>query len=228
MKVDKFKNLPLSTFCIALIILLVFRAEQKAQFWGLGEFFMDDYAFNWHAFAAHPLLQLPRLISYSLLHGSTGHMTGNLVFFAVFAPVVEKTMGSLLFFVSYFLWGALAALMQGFFTPFSGGLLGASGAISGVMGAFIVLYPLHTPEWMEKIWKSARIGGLSILSGIPAKIPAYFYIGLWFVFQMRGGFISLRPDIFPQGVTLIGYWAHIGGFAAGALSAAPFIFKPTR
>ena len=110
--------------------------------------------------------------------------------------------------------GALAGLTQGLFSPFSHGLIGASGAISGVAGAFFVLFPLKSPPHF--------IGFL--LGPWIAKIPAFFWIGLWFLNQLREGLLFLMPEQLAGQVSLIGYWAHIGGFAAGALTMVPYIF----
>ncbi|MCB4755958.1 MAG: rhomboid family intramembrane serine protease [Elusimicrobia bacterium] len=222
---------PWSTTLIGLLQIYVFTCERRAMNWGIIEFFMRDYAFNWASFAAHPLQQLPNLVSHTFLHANTAHITSNLIFFLLFAPAVEKALGHTAFAVGYFLWGGVSALTQGFFTPFSSGLIGASGAISGAAGAFFVLYPLRLPSiWFERAGASLGLRRIIPMTMIPAKVPAFFYIGLWFLSQMEGGFVSLRPDIYGLEVTTIGYWAHIGGFAAGAITVAPYVLlsQPTK
>jgi membrane associated rhomboid family serine protease len=181
--------------------------------WGIISSILDDFSFHWNVFRIHPIFELPNLASYVFLHGSEEHLIGNLIFFSLFTPAVEEVMGSLTFFISFFVWGAAGAIVQGYFSPFDNGLIGASGAISGAAGAFFVLYPLSLPPRYIQLWFGKIIG----------RIPAFFFIGLWFLAQLKLGLASLVvPEISSQ-VTLVAYWAHIGGFAAGALSVVPWI-----
>ena len=124
-------------------------------------------------------------------------------------------MGAPLFLLGYFLGGALAALTQGYFSPFGGGLIGASGAISWAAGAFFVLFPLKVPSRFWGQW----------LGPLLSKIPAFFYIGLWFLSQFQGGFVSLLAVSMETDVAMVAHWAHIGGFAAGAVMAIPWIWQ---
>jgi membrane associated rhomboid family serine protease len=176
--------------------------------WGIAQDFFNDYSFNWLSFQASPWSEAPKLVTYVFLHADTAHIVGNLLFFFLFAPAVERAMGSLAFAVSYLLWGAVAALTQALFEPFSRGLIGASGAISGASGAYFVLFPLRVPP--------AFVG--RTLGRVIGRIPAFFLIGLWFVFQLRSGFAAVAPAMADQ-VTLVAHWAHVGGFTAGAISA---------
>ncbi len=199
--------MPWASLGIAATQLYVFLLEQRALRWGLLNTMVDDYAFRWSGFIQQPLVELPRLLSCTFLHANGSHLLGNLVFFLLFASAVEKAMGPLWFVAGYFVWGAVAALTQGFFSPFDSGLIGASGAISGVAGAFFVLFPLAKPVH---------------------KIPAFFLIGLWFVSQLNDGFRLLLPDPLEDHAARVAYWAHIGGFAAGALSVFPLIFPVAK
>jgi membrane associated rhomboid family serine protease len=113
----------------------------------------------------------------------------------------------------YFLSGVLATLAQVFFSPV-GYLLGSSGAISGVTGAVFVLYPMKMPEGLFRRyfpWIS--------------RIPVFVYVGLWFVWNLRMGIESiLHPAAFSSNGQ-VAYWAHVGGFAAGAVMALPWILS---
>lgn len=207
--------LPWGTLLLVFISVLVFWWEMRAENVGILGILFDDFSFNWARFIQAPLAEAPRLISYGFFHADLSHLVSNLVFFALFATSVEQRVGTLPFLLLYLAWGACAGLSQGLFSPFSRGLIGASGAIFGTAGAFFVLYPLNTPP---------RFLG-SLLGRWILKIPAFFWIGLWIMDQLHQGFVILAPNPYAQDLTMIGYWAHVGGFAVGALSMAPFIFR---
>ncbi|GAB4298162.1 MAG: rhomboid family intramembrane serine protease [Myxococcota bacterium] len=155
-----------------------------------------------------PLLTLFTSI---FMHGGLLHLIGNMWFLWIFGDNVEDVMGRLSYLVFYLLCGVLASLAH-FLTDTKSilPLVGASGAISGVMGAYILLFP------------KARIATL-IIFGFFARIvnlPALVVIGMWIVFQLLYGFGSLGGE--GGGVA---YFAHIGGFAAGLLFFRYFIPK---
>jgi membrane associated rhomboid family serine protease len=189
---------------------------------------MDDFNFKWSNFVAHPLQEFPTLITSAFLHGNRSHIKGNLLFFLLFAPSVEAVMGSLWFFVSYLCWGILSNLVEGLFSPFSGGI-GASGAISGVMGAFFVLYPLRMPaEFLGMFRGKGPFNFLGIVLKAVGSVPVFIYIGVYFAFQFYYGFRSLLPREVAGPLPLIGFWAHIGGFTAGALWMIPYVVGKQR
>ncbi|MGE3646180.1 MAG: rhomboid family intramembrane serine protease [Beijerinckiaceae bacterium] len=134
-------------------------------------------------------------VTSTFLHGGFLHLAGNMMFLWVFGDNVEDAMGSLRFAAFYLLCGAIAGLTYVFMFPASESpLIGASGAISGVAAAYLVLHP------------RVRIFGL-LLNWIPAAAPAYVLIGLWIAYQI---FFALSG-----GDSQIGWWAHVGGIAAG-------------
>jgi membrane associated rhomboid family serine protease len=149
------------------------------------------------------------------MHGSWLHIAGNMLFLWIFGDNIEDAMGHLRYLIFYLLAGVLAAFAHGFIdatttTP----AVGASGAISGVMGAYIVLFPRATV---------AAILGFII---IPIPIPAWLMIGFWFVSQLFYGVSSLGEiDGVGGGVA---YFAHIGGFIAGAALVQVFILGRER
>ena len=136
------------------------------------------------------------------LHGGWFHLIGNMWFLWVFGNNVEDSMGHIRYLAFYLLCGIAAAATQTFMNPSSAiPMVGASGAISGVMGAYIVLYP------------KVRVHMLVILFIFITRIvvPAYLMLGYWFLLQLVGGGLSSSSE---GGVA---FWAHAGGFIAGAL-----------
>lgn len=135
------------------------------------------------------------LLTYMFLHGDWWHLAGNMLFLWVFADNVEDAMGFFRFILFYLLCGIIAGLAHAFANPGSDGpLIGASGAIGGVVGAYLMLYP------RVKMWVLA-------FGRIPLKIPAYLMVGAWIVFQLF--------SVWMQDESNTAWWAHIGGFLAG-------------
>lgn len=145
------------------------------------------------------------LVSSVFMHGSWMHLIGNMWFLWIFGNNVEDSMGSTRFAIFYLLTGMAAAATQivadtGSVIP----MVGASGAIGGVMGAYIVLYPkVHVHMFF--VFRTFAI-------------PAFLMLGYWIITQLMGGFSSM--DAVGGGVA---FWAHVGGFLAGM--ALIFIFK---
>lgn len=143
------------------------------------------------------------------LHGGWFHIVSNLWFLWVFGDNVEDSMGHGRFVAFYLLCGLGAAAAQTWAQPESRvPMVGASGAIGGVMGAYLVLYP------------RARVHLLVVLGFFitTVVVPAYLMLGYWFVLQLLGGLPSLNAT----GGGGVAFWAHVGGFVAGALLVFPF------
>ncbi|MDX2243641.1 MAG: rhomboid family intramembrane serine protease [Leptolyngbyaceae cyanobacterium bins.302] len=158
---------------------------------------------------AHAVPEWVTLFTSQFLHGGFLHIAGNMLFLWIFGNNVEESLGHLKYLIFYLACGALAALTQWFFSAYSPiPSLGASGAIAGVMGAYILKYP------------NARVLTLVPLGFIlaPIRIPAVFFLGFWFVQQALYGLISLNA---PMNIGMqsggIAYWAHAGGFVFGAI-----------
>jgi membrane associated rhomboid family serine protease len=142
------------------------------------------------------------------MHGSWDHILGNMLFLAIFGKNVEDALGRFRYLVFYIVGGFVAGMGQAAVTLLAGTAadarvpnLGASGAIAAVLGAFIVLYP------------SARITTLMLVFFV--KIPAYFYLGLWFLYQLvEGGFGLVSASANGGGVA---FFAHVFGFVFGVL-----------
>lgn len=141
------------------------------------------------------------IITHMFLHGGWFHLIGNLWFLWVFGDNVEDAMGHIPFLLFYVLCGIAAAAAQIITNPASAiPMVGASGAIGGVMGGYARLYP------------QAKVHTLIFLGFIitTASIPAIYMLGYWFVIQLIGGLPALQSS--GGGVA---FWAHIGGFLAG-------------
>ncbi len=150
------------------------------------------------------------------MHGSWLHILGNMLFLWIFGDNVEDAMGHTRYALFYLLVGVLGALAHGLtdaasLTP----AIGASGAIAGVMGAYIVLFPRATV---------AVIFGFIF---IPIPLPAWLLIGFWFIAQTFYGVSSLGVDAVGAGGG-VAYFAHIGGFVAGAALVKLFVFGRPR
>jgi membrane associated rhomboid family serine protease len=149
------------------------------------------------------------LFTSMFMHGGWMHLIGNMWFLWIFGNNVEDSMGHLRFAVFYLLCGLAAAAGQIVSDPDSAiPMVGASGAIGGVMGAYIVLYP------------RVHVHLLIILGFLvtTVAVPAVFMLGYWLLLQLLGGFFSIGV---AGGGTA--FWAHVGGFAAGALLV--FVFR---
>lgn len=157
-------------------------------------------------FARHgitlPQAILP-LFTSMFLHGGWMHLLGNMLFLWVFGGAVEEALGHFQYLIFYLVCGVGSALVH---TAFNLGskvpTIGASGAISGVMGAFIVLFPRARVTTM-----------IPPLFFFTVKIPAYLMLGYWFLLQFFSGVASLGMT--DQGG--VAWWAHVGGFILGAL-----------
>jgi rhomboid family protein len=144
------------------------------------------------------------------LHASWSHILGNMIFLAVFGKNVEDAFGRIRYLGFYIAGGFIAAMTQTLFTLIGGSaadaatpVLGASGAIAAVLGAYFVLYP------------NTRVLGLLVV--FPIRIPAWVFLGVWFLYQLveaNFGLFATRAD---GGGTA--FFAHVGGFVFGLLTA---------
>ena len=144
------------------------------------------------------------------LHGGWGHLLGNAMFFWVFGNNVEDSMGRFRFLVFYLLCGLAAAAAHIFMDPTSPvPTVGASGAISGILGAYILLYP--------RVLVRTLIPPFFIVN-----MRAWFMLGWWFLWQILGGLPQLTA-VNPEVSGGVAFWAHVGGFVAGLLLINLFV-----
>jgi membrane associated rhomboid family serine protease len=148
-----------------------------------------------------PGRQVWNLFTSMFLHGSWMHVLGNMWFLWIFGNNVEDSMGRIRFIVFYLLCGLAAALGQIITNPASViPMVGASGAISGVMGAYLILYP------KVRVFALVPLG--FFLTSV--ALPAWVMLGYWFLIQFVGGLAAFGSEV--GGVA---FWAHVGGFVAG-------------
>lgn len=146
---------------------------------------------------------LATLLTYAFLHGDFWHLAGNILFLWIFGNNVEDALGHGTYLAFYLFCAAAAALGEGLVDPLSQApLIGASGAISGVLGAYLMLYP--------------RQPVVVLVAFVPLPVPAFIAIGLWFVFQLLDGFSGAAT------AESIAWVAHVGGFIVGAALIRPF------
>jgi membrane associated rhomboid family serine protease len=144
------------------------------------------------------------------MHGSWDHILGNMLFLAIFGKNVEDAFGHLRYLLFYVAGGFVAAMTQTFMTLVAGTaadgrvpVLGASGAIAAVLGAYFVLYP------------KSRV--LTLVVVFLVRIPAWVFLGLWFLYQLVEGNFGLFSASSNGGGTA--FFAHVGGFVFGVLLA---------
>lgn len=195
---------PVVNIALIIINVVIFAYEWTLTPSGLSELFA-----NWAAVPADISAGngLVAILSSQFLHGGFAHLGGNMLFLWVFGDNIEDTMGHLRYLIFYLLTGAVAVFAQVAINPDSlVPLVGASGAISGVLGAYIVLFPLG------KIRTAILIGFIPIIF----LVPAWVQIGLWILIQFVNGFAALGVQTQEVGGG-VAFFAHIGGFLAGAI-----------
>ena len=154
----------------------------------------------------NPFQALPdqvTLITYAFLHADWIHLLSNMLFLWIFGDNIEDALGHVKFLLFYLACAALSALAHALFNASSyGPLIGASGAVAGVMGAYILLFP------------HARVYVLfRIVVPIPLPLPAMWMLGAWIGIQLFYAFTAPEAPI--------AWWAHLGGIAAGVLLCIP-------
>ncbi len=150
---------------------------------------------------------LATLVTSQFLHGSIPHIAANMLVLGVFGPEVEALLGPSRFVAFYLTCGIFGGLAQAFTTPGSHvPEIGASGAIAGVLGAYIIRFPLRSF----------------------ASIPAALVIALWAGAQFVHGFGNVSTSVLSEQGGGIAYFAHIGGFLAGVLAIGAFVPPSAR
>jgi rhomboid family protein len=158
-----------------------------------------------------PAVLLKSLVSM-FLHGGWLHIGGNMLFLWVFGDNVEDNFGSLAYLLFYLLCGFGAVLAQALLTPASPApSIGASGAISGVLAAYLLLYPRASIRALLFIFIFFTV----------IRVPAWLMIIFWFVTQLANGLVSITDASYMNGG--VAYGAHVGGFVAGLVLT--FIFR---
>lgn len=155
--------------------------------------------------ANHPFAFLT-LFSSMFLHGGWLHLAGNMLYLGIFGDNVEDVLGHTLYLLVYLAAGVVAGLAQVVTSPAATvPMVGASGAIAGILAVYLVLYPTAPVRVLVPVFVFVRI----------ARLPAAVVLGMWFVLQLFNGFLSLGMETLSAGG--VAWFAHIGGFVVGLL-----------
>jgi membrane associated rhomboid family serine protease len=201
------RTTPVVTFALIAFNILIFFIELNG-----GDAFIKQWAFIPSRFSSNPVSEVSTVFSAMFMHGGWLHLFGNMLYLWIFGDNVEDEFGPLQFLAFYLLCGIAATFAQFYFSVGSSiPNVGASGAIAGVLGAYIVMFP------------SAKV---NVLVGRQVvALPAVVVLGMWIVLQLFSGVGSIAQT----GTTETGgvaYMAHVGGFAAGLLMS--FLFRRRR
>jgi len=169
---------------------------------------------DWARLVGFPADDYWPFLTSIFLHAGLLHLVGNMWFLWVFGDNVEDRMGPWRFLSFYLLCGIVAGLVQWWTNAHSVvPTVGASGAIAGVLGAYVVLYP------------RARVVTLLLIVVWPLifELPAVFYLFYWFGIQLLSGMVAALS---PGEIGGVAWWAHVGGFVAGVVFLRLFVIRP--
>jgi len=196
---------PLVTYALLALNVLFFFIELSG-----GDAFIMKWAFVPSRFLADPTVDFLTLFTSMFMHAGWVHLGGNMLYLWIFGDNVEDRFGHIKFTIFYLLSGLAATFAQlAFSTGSNVPNLGASGAIAGVLGAYILLFP----QGKVKVLQGQRV----------VQMPALIVIGFWIVLQFFSGIGSIASTVQTGGVA---YMAHIGGFVAGFVLT--FLFRGRR
>lgn len=199
------RRVPVITYGLIAVNVLVFLWEQTLSATELQEQFLNlsvvPASVIDNPFALDTFLDFLRSM---FLHGGWTHLLGNMLYLWLFGDNLEDRMGVVLYVIFYFFGGFMASFAQIFIDPSSPiPLIGASGAIAGVLGGYLIMFP------------GVKVRGIIPLGFIVrwAEWPAWIVLGLWFVIQLFNGAVSLGVQTGAMGG--VAFFAHIGGFITG-------------
>ena len=199
------RTFPLVTYVLIALNVLFFFVEMSG-----GDAFIGEWAFVPSRFLANPVGDSLTLLTSLFMHAGWLHLGGNMLYLWIFGDNVEDRFGHVKFTIFYLLCGLGATFAQlAFSVGSSVPNLGASGAIAGVLGAYILLFP----QGRVRVLQGQRV----------IQVPALIVIGLWIVLQLFSGLGSVASTGQTGGVA---YMAHIGGFLAGFVLT--FLFRGSR
>ncbi len=203
------KKIPFVNYILIFLNVVVFALELKAG--PALNSMIEKYAFYAKDFyylitgVNQSLDPIIRIFTSMFMHGGFSHIIGNMLYLYIFGDNVEDRLGHFVYLLLYLVFGVFAVLMQFFFDPLSNlPMLGASGAVSGVMGAYFIFYPRARVITLVPIFIFIQI----------IEIPALFFLFFWFFMQFFYGTLSIYT-----GAMGVAWWAHIGGFLAGFIVA---------
>jgi membrane associated rhomboid family serine protease len=195
------KTFPIVTYALIALNLLIFLLELSG-----GDAFILSWSFIPARFLSNPAGEFITIFSAMFMHAGWIHLLGNMLYLWIFGDNVEDRVGHIKFLLFYFVCGIGATFAQFIFSASSSiPNLGASGAIAGVLGAYLLLFP--------------RGKVLMLFFRIITPVPAWVALGFWIVLQLISGAGSLATANQTGGVA---YMAHIGGFITGMILILPF------
>jgi len=193
---------PLVTYALIVVNVLFFLAELAG-----GDAFIQTWAFVPSRFLADPVSDFLTLFTSMFMHAGLLHLGGNMLYLWIFGDNVENRFGHVKFLIFYLLCGLGATFAQLLFSMGSNiPNLGASGAIAGVLGSYILLFP----QGRVKVLQGSQV----------VQVPALLVIGFWIVLQLFSSIGSITASADTGGVA---YMAHVGGFIAGFVLT--FLFR---
>ena len=202
------RTLPVVTYILIIINVVFFLVELSA-----GDQFIQKWAFIPARFSADPVGNSVTIFTAMFMHGGWLHLFSNMLFLWIFGDNVEDRFGHVQFLIFYLLVGVAATFAQFALSPESTiPNVGASGAIAGVLGAYILLFP------------QTRVNVL--LGRQIVTMPALVVLGLWIVLQLFSGVGSIAHTDETANVGGVAYMAHVGGFFAGLILT--FLFRGTQ
>jgi membrane associated rhomboid family serine protease len=191
------RSMPVVTVVLIVLNVLVFLVELNG-----GDTFIRQWAFIPRRFGADPAGDVHTIFSAMFMHGGWLHLGGNMLYLWIFGDNVEDDFGPLKFLIFYLVCGIAATFAQFAVVPHSNiPNVGASGAIAGVLGGYLLLFP------------HARVRVLMYNQIV--QMPALIVLGLWIVLQVFSGVGSIAQTAQTEDAGGVAYMAHVGGFAAG-------------
>jgi len=193
------RSLPVVTFGLIALNVAFFLVELNG-----GDAFIRQWAFIPARFGQNPAGDAHTILTAMFMHGGWLHLGGNMLYLWIFGDNVEDEFGPIKFLIFYLVCGAGATFAQ--YLMFPGSRIpnvGASGAIAGVLGGYLLLFP------------QARVRVL--FGGRIVEMPALFVLGLWIALQVFSGVGSIAATAQTEETGGVAYMAHVGGFAAGFL-----------
>jgi len=207
------RTFPIVNLTLIVANILAFLYELQ-----MGHDALNNFIFTWGLIPARligdPNIAWRTIFSAMFLHGGWFHIINNMWVLFIFGDNVEARMGKMNYLLFYLLSGTAAGLLQTYILPSSQTpMIGASGAIAGVLGAYLVLFPRSRVASLVPIFFIFTV----------IEIPAFIYLIFWFVSQLYSGWLSF------QGVdgSGIAWWAHVGGFVFGLFISFFFARKRT-
>ncbi|WP_423415638.1 rhomboid family intramembrane serine protease [Hyphomicrobium sp. B1] len=195
---------PIVTTALIVVNVLFFLIELNG-----GNEFIQRWSFIPSRFAEDPASNWPTIFTAMFMHGGWMHLFGNMLYLYIFGDNVEENFGHVKYLAFYLIAGIAATFAQFYFNPHSNvPNVGASGAIAGVLGAYLLLFP------------QARVDVL--VARAVMSMPALIVIGFWFVLQLFSGVGSIAHTDETADAGGVAYMAHVGGFVAGLAIALLF------